>query len=96
LWVGAIVTEFYGKPLCRHPMAYLIFPMGFLVLFSFRISMFFLTVYQNHAARRGVDYDTQVDEGMMLARSLIVIGSAAALSLLSAVIVMLCRGKTKN
>ena len=96
LWIGAIVTEYTGKPLCRKPFAYLIFPLGFLILGMFRIALSIHSHSKVLAYAGSADPGQMAADGMVLSRALFWIVSLAAASLLSAVIVMLCRGDKRK
>ena len=99
LWIGSLVTEFTGKPICRKVFTCLLFPLGFVILACLRIAVYSLRFFEEFKMSGPMDSMQFGDDGLVFTRSLIWIVGLAAASFFTAVITMLCRGdrpRTKN
>ena len=96
LWVWALVTEFTHRPLCRRPFAYLIFPLGFVILACLRIALGMNEFFGTMKIQGPMDPIEFAEDGLVLSRALLWIAGLASASWFSAVVVMLCRGDKRR
>ncbi|MGA0899137.1 MAG: hypothetical protein ACO3SO_01890, partial [Luteolibacter sp.] len=85
LWLWALISEFTRKPFCSHPLACMLFPIGFLILGMLRIALSWYEISTTMLSAGSMDPGQAGSDGLVAARALFVIGGAAALSLISAV-----------
>jgi len=91
VWAFAISAELIQRPFLKNPAFHLLFPVGFVILAIIRVSLGFYLFFDSMRIAGAMDGSQLTQDGLVFSRALIVLGSAATLSFISTLIILLWR-----
>jgi hypothetical protein len=88
-WAVTIFSEVIQRPFLANPAIHLLFPLGFLILGMIRLSLGFHLFFDSMRISGAMDGYQLSQDGLVFSRALLVLVSAAAISSVSTLCVLL-------
>ena len=89
LWAVTISAEVIQRPFVENPAIHLIFPLGFLILAMIQLSLGFYLFFDSMRISGAMDAYQLAQDGLVFSRALLILVSAAAISTISALCILL-------
>ena len=96
IWMAAISAELIQRPFLRNPSTHILFPVGFLILAAALVALNLCNLYEGMRVHGPADPFLITQDGLVFARALIVLATAAVLSFFTTLFILLWRARGRT